>query len=109
MRAQHIERERIIGCFIYFPCGNDHTACAGDCRKVCRCGRTDGHHAGKILSFNRAVQNGRKLNAVSLISPFWREEARALDEAEDRAVSDKPLYGIPVLVKDNIEVKGLPF
>lgn len=53
-------------------------------------------------------QNGRKLNAVSLISPFWREEARALDEAEERAVSDKPLYGIPVLVKDNIEVKGLP-
>ena len=40
--------------------------------------------------------------------PFCREEAEALDCAPDRAFNNLPLYGIPVLVKDSIEVRGLP-
>ena len=52
-------------------------------------------------------KQGKGLNAVSAINPDWREEARALDEDPSKASSSKSLYGIPVLVKDNIEVKGM--
>ena len=52
-------------------------------------------------------KNGRKLNAVTSINENWRKIARALDEDENKASSSRLLYGIPVLVKDNIEVKGM--
>ncbi|MBR2761479.1 MAG: hypothetical protein IKD66_09940 [Solobacterium sp.] len=53
-------------------------------------------------------QAGRELNAVACLCPDWREQAKARDEAKDKERSKKLLYGLPVLVKDNIEVKGLP-
>ena len=52
-------------------------------------------------------KTGKGLNAVAAIDPNWYYEASALDNAEDRETSDKPLYGIPILLKDNIEVKGM--
>ncbi len=52
-------------------------------------------------------QAGRRLNAVSALAPDWRKQAEELDSDPDKASSEKPLYGIPVLVKDNIEVKGM--
>lgn len=44
------------------------------------------------------------LNAVAEIDPTALEQARQLDETGDRAL---PLFGVPVLVKDNIDVRGL--
>lgn len=44
------------------------------------------------------------LNAVAEINPTALEQARQLDEAGDRSL---PLFGVPVLVKDNIDVRGL--
>lgn len=52
-------------------------------------------------------RRGRKLNAVTAICPNWYEEAKVLDDAEDKESSGGLLYGIPVLLKDNIEIRGM--
>ena len=44
------------------------------------------------------------LNAVAQVNPFALEEAKRLDECGDRSL---PLFGVPILVKDNIDVKGM--
>lgn len=54
----------------------------------------------------RAEEKGGKdaLNCIAETDATAMDQARALDEAGDRSA---PLFGIPVLVKDNIDVKGL--
>ncbi|MGN6319347.1 amidase [Trinickia sp.] len=53
-------------------------------------------------------QDGPKLNAVVVLNPSAFDDAQALD-AERRAKGMRgPLHGIPILVKDNIDVAGLP-
>ena len=52
-------------------------------------------------------QTGRKLNAVSALAPDWRKQAEELDRNPEKVLSELPLYGIPVLIKDNIEVRGM--
>ena len=44
------------------------------------------------------------LNAVAEIDPTALEQAKQLDETGDRSL---PLFGVPVLVKDNIDVRDL--
>lgn len=44
------------------------------------------------------------LNAIASINPNALSEARCLDS---QAMENKPLYGIPFLVKDNIDVEGM--
>jgi amidase len=47
------------------------------------------------------------LNAVITVSPTALADARAADEAR-RDGDDRPLLGIPIIVKDNIDTTGMP-
>jgi amidase len=51
---------------------------------------------------------GPGLNAVRAINPNWRAEAEKIDQARAKHLDLGPMMGIPVLVKDNIDVKGMP-
>ncbi len=59
-------------------------------------------HLDRIGATNR---RGPELNAVITVNDAGRVEAERLDSAGDRAGR---LFGLPVLVKDNIDVEGLP-
>ena len=48
------------------------------------------------------------LHAVISVSPAAAAEARACDEARARGAAPGPLAGIPILIKDNIAVAGMP-
>ncbi len=51
---------------------------------------------------------GPSLNAVRAVNPDALAEAVAADEARHRPEPPGPLLGIPVLIKDNIDVRGMP-
>ncbi|MEZ5939010.1 MAG: amidase [Hyphomonadaceae bacterium] len=48
---------------------------------------------------------GPMLNAVIAVNPNALEDAVALDEARAEGAPDGPLFGVPILVKDNIETR----
>ena len=48
-----------------------------------------------------------RLNSIITVSPTALDEARAADKAR-RHGDDRPLLGIPILVKDNINTTGMP-
>ena len=48
----------------------------------------------------------RKLNAVAFFDPTALEQAKKLDKRKGR--EELPLFGLPILIKDNIDVAGLP-
>ncbi len=51
---------------------------------------------------------GPSLNAVRAVNPAWRAQARAIDAQRARGIDLGPMMGMPVLVKDNIDVRGMP-
>jgi len=57
---------------------------------------------------NRISRLNPALHAVITVNPKADEEARASDAARAQGRPRGPFEGIPVLVKDNIEVAGMP-
>jgi Asp-tRNA(Asn)/Glu-tRNA(Gln) amidotransferase A subunit family amidase len=53
-------------------------------------------------------KQGPAINAIITINPRVREEAEALDSIFKKSGSVGPLHGIPVIVKDQADVKGMP-
>jgi amidase len=65
--------------------------------------------AEAYLARIRAISSGGPaLNAVRALNPTAVEEARALDRERAAGQVRGPLHGIPVLIKDNIDLRGLP-
>ena len=52
-------------------------------------------------------QAGPKLNAIILVNPKALADAEALDAEYKRTGKLRPLHGIPVLLKDNVDTQGL--
>jgi amidase len=52
-------------------------------------------------------EQGPSLNAVRAINPNALAEARAADTIRAKRTPHGPLLGIPILLKDNIDVKGM--
>lgn len=60
----------------------------------------------RIRKFDR--NNDHSLNSVISLNPDIIEEARAKDQAMQNRDSKHPIFGIPVLLKDNINTEGIP-
>jgi allophanate hydrolase len=71
------------------------------------------HRAGTVAPADTVARTFARIRAHADDAVFisLRDEAEALAEARSLAARDHaagPLYGVPVAVKDNIDVKGLP-
>src|SRR5262249_16276993 len=55
----------------------------------------------------RAYDQPTRRNAIVLVNPDDRAAADALDQELARTGQLRPLHGIPVIVKDNYDTKGL--
>lgn len=53
-------------------------------------------------------QSGPALNSIAHINPDAQMEAQALDEERQQSGARSLLHGIPFLVKDNYETRGMP-
>lgn len=62
-------------------------------------------YLARIAAFD---QNGVSLNAIQTLNTQAREQAAALDAERQQSGPRSALHGIPVLVKDNYETKGMP-
>jgi Asp-tRNA(Asn)/Glu-tRNA(Gln) amidotransferase A subunit family amidase len=52
-------------------------------------------------------QKGPTLNAISVLNPMARKQAEELDRERQLKGSRGPLHGIPLLIKDNYETRGM--
>ena len=60
------------------------------------------------LYLDRIEAYNEEYNALITISDTAIEEARALDEEYEKSGRRSRIHGLPIIVKDNIDVKGLP-
>ena len=57
---------------------------------------------------DRIKQFDRDINAITIINPEALAKAKSLDREYKRTGFLRPLHGIPLIVKDNINTAGLP-
>ena len=62
-------------------------------------------YRARIDAYDKA---GPKVNAFLFVNPNAEVEARRLDAARQPGDSRRPLYGIPVLLKDNVDTADMP-
>src|SRR5258707_12007239 len=62
-------------------------------------------YLARIAAYDRA---GPRLNSIIYINPNDKVEAAALDKERAEKGARGPLHGIPVLLKDNIDVANMP-
>src|SRR5204863_86554 len=62
-------------------------------------------YLARIEAYDR---KGPRINAIIAINPKAREEAAALDREHAARGPRGPLHGIPLVIKDNIDLAGLP-
>src|SRR6202008_74812 len=62
-------------------------------------------YLARIAAYDRA---GPRLNSIISINPNAKAEAAALDRERAEKGPRGPLHGIPVLLKDNVDVAGMP-
>jgi amidase len=62
-------------------------------------------YLARIAAYDDA---GPGLNAFLTVNPDAVAEARALDAARHPGIERSPLYGIPVLLKDNVDTADMP-
>lgn len=61
-----------------------------------------------VSRINLLDRNGLRLNCVRTIAPDVVTEAARLDDAFRQGATPGPLHGVPILIKDNICVAGMP-
>ncbi|WP_222721600.1 amidase family protein [Actinomadura sp. HBU206391] len=86
------------------------TATAGQLEKLLDGGKITSKGLTEAYLNRIALLNSRGpgLNAVRALNPSAVKDAAGLDAERKRHRVRGPLHGIPVLVKDNIDVKGMP-
>src|SRR5215475_2657717 len=62
-------------------------------------------YLARIAAYDRA---GPRLNSIITINPNAKAEAAALDKERAEKGPRGPLHGIPILLKDNIDVANMP-
>ena len=71
----------------------------------------EGSYNSKNLvdAYLSAIEKGdNEINSITIINPNARKIAQALDEEFQKTKVLRPLHGIPIIVKDNINTIGLP-
>lgn len=62
-----------------------------------------------VKAYISAINNADdKINAITIINPEAENIAQALDEEYQKTKVLRPLHGIPIIIKDNINTSGLP-